>query len=167
MKNFLQENWFKLGILVVLLLVGWAIYTALVVEPERQRAAAEFKASLEQTTKQAQETERQKNLDACLADASTNYSEQWYRECKSEGKLSNQCIDIHELTFKDYLAKYDMTEGEYRQQRNITSTSSFALIIDYISRSDDECSCRLLLANADRIDQTRKDAQDSCYKRYQ
>ena len=165
-KSWLKENWFKLGILSSILLVSGAIYAALVIEPQRREASAEFKASLEKAVQSAKETERQSNIDSCLASAMSSYSDQWYRECKSEGKLTNKCIDIHDLTFKDYLSKYGITEEEYRQERGLKSTSTLEAIFDYIGRQDDECSCRLMLTQADRLNQTLKDGQDACYKRY-
>jgi len=108
--------------------------------------------------------ESEQALNTCISNAESAYSNAWYRECKSSGKLSNKCIDIHELTFTEYLDKYGITEDEYKTQRNITDTNTFSARFDYLGRRDDECSCRLPLDNADRINEMLKDDKDACYR---
>jgi hypothetical protein len=171
MRNWLKENWFRVGILVSILIVAYSVYQVLVVRPdiERQEAAtAKFQADLaeiEQKSQQAiQKEQTKKELDSCLTDASTSYSNQWYRECKGSGLLNNKCIDLHDLGYQQYLDKYALTEEKYKQQRGITSTSTLAGLFDYIGRYNDECSCRLPLSLADRLDGQLKDDKNLCYK---
>ncbi|MEK7499941.1 MAG: hypothetical protein AAB649_05040 [Patescibacteria group bacterium] len=164
-EEFIKKHWFQLGILAVGIFIAWTTYSALVLQPEKARqveAADRARAELADTTRKEQ---AKKDLDSCVADADTKYSNNWYRECKSSGQLTNKCIDVHDLTYQQYLTKYGLTEKEYYAQRGITSTSTFAGLLDYFKR-DDECSCRLPLANADRLSASTKDDKDACYKLY-
>lgn len=155
MESWLKENWFKAGILIALFVVAYSIYYTQVIKPNDEKNAL--------VTERAA---NKKSLDTCLSDADSSYSDNWYRECKSSGALTNKCIDVHELTYQQYLTKYNLTENEYYLQRGITSTSTFAGVFDYVSKMSDECSCRLPLANADRLNATLKDGKDACYKLY-
>jgi hypothetical protein len=131
------------------------------IEQKRQEQSAQ-----ELKEQQAKE-EAGQALNTCLSNASSNYNENWYNECKGRGLASNKCIDMHELTFDEYLKKYNLTEAEYKLQRNITSGSVFAAGFDYYGRwSQDECSCRLPSTTATRLDGLLKDDKDACYKLY-
>ena len=155
MKSFLKENWFKLSIVLVLVPVVYAVYFSLVVAPQKR-------ALQEENIKK----ERKDSISSCITEAETAYSDSWYHECKSSGILSNKCIDIQELSFKEYLTKYHLSEEEYKQQRGITDTGVFAALFEYLGRGDNECSCRLPLANADRLNTVLQNSKDACYKLY-
>lgn len=159
-KNWLKENWFKAGVLLVLLLVAYSIYHVLVVKP-----------GIEKQEMTEAKAEAKKNLDSCISTAESGYSNDWFRECKSRGELSAKCIDIHELTFSDYLDKYGLTPNTYNQERGLSNTNDLSKdyltgVFDYLGRRDDECSCRLPLTNADRLNGTLKENKNACYKLY-
>ena len=105
--------------------------------------------SKEQKEQQAKE-DAKKALESCLSLADTNYSHQWYEECKSQGKLTSECISLHE-----------MTPEEYANQNPDDKIPSFGFIM---AKSD--CLCLLPSDNADRITETRQGDKDGCYKRY-
>lgn len=164
--DFLKDNWFKVGILIAILLIAYSVYQVLVVRPdiERQEAAqAKMLADIEESARKEQ---AKSDLNSCLTSAETNYSNQWYRECKSSNLLSKQCIDLHDLSYEEYLKKYSLTEEQYKTARGITSTSTLAGLFDYFGRYENECSCRLILSLADRINADLKDSKNACYSLY-
>ena len=124
-------------------------------EQQRQEQLAkeeQERQALEQELQEKKEAEQA--LNACLADAESNYHEQWYRECKGQGKLTNRCISLHEMTFE-----------EYAEQNNISDDKRLEALLDFYEERD-ECSCRLPLSNADRINQQLQDDKDECFKKY-
>jgi len=104
--------------------------------------------------KQEDKTKAEKALNTCIADAEEDYSNQWYGECKSQGKLTSRCISLH-----------DMTLEEYAKERNIPDDERFTVFSDFYDEKND-CSCRLLLDNADRINKSLEDDKDRCFKKY-
>lgn len=118
--------------------------------------------------------EAEQALNTCIDTAGSNYYDSWHKECKAQGKLTSKCIDIKELSFDDYLKKYGLTTEEYVKQRNLTpsdpdnSISVFlSAIRDYRTReSGDECSCRLLVSTADRVNESLEQDKAECFKRY-
>lgn len=137
-------------ILIASIVLGGIFFASQVTKQrsiERQQQTKELK---EQEAKQQAE----QALNTCLADADTSYSNQWYRECKSQGKLTNRCISLHDMTF-----------DEYAKEKNIPDGLSFAAFKDFLKEKDD-CSCRLPLDNADRINKILQNDKDECFKRY-
>lgn len=169
--NFIKDNWFKAGILIALLLIAYSIYQVLVVRPQVEKAeeraekvAAQAAADFKEASKKEQ---AKKDLNSCLSDADTNYDVNWFNACKTAGSMSKTCIDLHDLTYQEYLKKYNLTEAGYRERYGITSTSSFAGIFDYLDRyKKQDCSCGLIRTTADRLDGMHKDDKNSCYIRY-
>ncbi len=160
MKNWLKENWFKVGLLVVLLILGLSFayyYIVFLPKKEQNRLAQEIQKQTLQESKEIKEREKtQSLLDECLADAETSYSDQWYGECKSQGKITSKCISLKEMTF-----------NEYAKQNNIPDDGKERLdaMFDFFKQQN-ECSCRLPLANADRINGSLEKSKDECFKRY-
>src|SRR4051812_43664076 len=70
MKEFIEKNWFKLGIIIAVLILAYSIYYSLVVRPERQAMQAENLR-----------IENQANLQSCLDIADTTYSINWSTAC--------------------------------------------------------------------------------------
>lgn len=168
-KYWLKENWFRTGILVVLLVVAYSIYHVLVVRPDievKEAAEAKMQAELSESSRKAKASE---DLNSCIQNAESLYSRNWNRECKSRGELSSKCIDIQGLSFNDYLDKYDLTPAKYNQQRGLSNTGELskdflAGAIDYLKRREDECSCRLPLTISDRLDDSLKEEKNICYR---
>jgi len=96
--------------------------------------------------------ETEQALNTCIVNAESSYSDQWYGECKSQGKLTSRCISLKEMTLDEY------------EKQNPDKTKLDAIIDFYKER--DECSCRLPLDNADRINKTLQDNKDECFKKY-
>lgn len=144
-------------ILIASIVVGGFYYAGEVnkqnsIEKQQAIQLQEEKAKADQV-KQAQEQAKQ-GLTTCLATAETTYSDNWYSECKSEGKLTDRCISLH-----------DMTYDEYAKQNNI-SKSDLLKGIDAFYKEKADCSCRLLLDNADRINKTLEDNKADCFRQY-
>lgn len=146
-KSWLAKNYFKVGILVAILVVSYSFYYTLVKRPEIEKQREQVDRALEKA-------DAKRFLNTCIADADSSYSDQWYRECKGQGELTNRCISLHEMTF-----------DEYAKQNNIQQDKRLDAFIDFIKEKD-KCSCRLPLANADRINKTLQDNKDECFRRY-
>lgn len=67
-------------------------------EIEQEKQAQATKKLKEKKAKE----EAEQALDACMAEAEEQYSDAWYRECKSRGKLTSRCISLKEMTFEEY-----------------------------------------------------------------
>lgn len=177
MKEFIKDNWFKLCFAVSVVLIGFSVFYYFVIFiPEKERMKAE-QAKQEQVDKELKEQkdkeESESALNNCISNAEKKYSDMWHKECKTQGKLTNECIDINELSFDEYLKKYGLTTDDYIEQRNLTPSDTnnlisarFSATIDYIKRSEDECSCRLLTSTADRFDEILEKDKAECFTRY-
>jgi len=110
----------------------------------------------QQITKEIKEQQAKKEteqaLNTCIVNAESSYSDQWYKECKSQGKLTSRCISLKKMTLDEY------------EKQNPDKTKLDAIIDFY--KEQDECSCRLPLDNADRINKTLQDNKDECFKKY-
>lgn len=108
---------------------------------------------------QQEQTTRKQKLDACLSDAFSSYSETWYSNCKSLGRLTDNCISLHDMTFEDYAKQNNipsMTED---------STKYWAAWTDFYKKRND-CSCLLPTSNADSYNKTLADDKALCAKLY-
>ncbi|MFW6026652.1 MAG: hypothetical protein ACOCRX_09945 [Candidatus Woesearchaeota archaeon] len=140
------------------------------IEIEREKQERIDKELKEQEAKE----EEQQALNDCISDAEYNYQYRWYKECKALGKLTNKCIDFSELSFMEYLEKYELTLEDYIKERNLMSDpedgsgANFATaIIDYSLReTSEECSCRLPISTADRFNETLEKNKTECFKMY-
>lgn len=171
-SDWIKENWFKAGLLILGLIIAYSFYHTLVIRPsiERERKDAEL-AKEELTEEQdrlneeARKEQLKLNLDSCLADAGEQYSNNWFGECKTRGLISQWCIKAQPLDFKSYLKENNLTTEEYAEQRNLDINDKLATWSDYLKRKED-CSCSLPRYNADRLDVGLKDDKDNCYKLY-
>jgi len=134
---------------------------------KQEQLAKDFKE--QQAKKEAEQA-----LNTCIGNAEESYSNKWYSECKAQGKLTNKCIDIKELSFDEYLKKYGLTTEEYVKQRNLTPADPsnpvsvrLSASFDYILKRPSECSCRLSINTyADRFNKSLADDKAECLKRY-
>jgi len=158
MRIFLKDNWFQVIIALAIILVAISVFYYFVIFIPQKEQARIDQQKQEQLAKDQKEQEAKQQaeqaLNTCLADASTSYSDQWYRECKSQGKLTNRCIALH-----------DMTLEEYAKEKNITADKQFTVWGDFYKEKNG-CSCRLPLDNADRINKSLQDDKDECFKKY-
>jgi len=163
-------NAVKISIVLAVLLVSFAIfYHYVIFLPQKEEAKLEQQRQ-EQLTKELKEREEQEALDACIANAEKKYNDQWNKECKALGRLTSSCIDIHELSFSEYLDKYDLNPETYNQQRELPVTGEaedfIVGLFDYFERRNDECSCRLPISTADRFGERLDEAKAECFKRF-
>lgn len=166
-------------ILIASLILGGFFYASQVNKQRSIERQQEIKIEQEKQAKK----EAQQALNTCITNATVNYSDRWYRECKAQGKLTSKCIDINELSFDEYLKKYNLTIEEYTRERNLTPDPRMRDLIprdpddpysvvwitasfDYIKRASEECSCRLLASTADRFNEGLEKDKAECFKRY-
>ena len=57
----------------------------------------------EELKKEAED--KQVILNACLRNAELIYYDNWINECKSQGLLSDSCIELTDMTFDEYMNK--------------------------------------------------------------
>lgn len=96
METFLKENWFKFGVLLALIFIGWVGYQALVVQPQEVRAEKQMEEAsktVDAVQKAAQEAQdaaiKERKLQICLSAADENYQANFESYCISEGRGSN------------------------------------------------------------------------------
>lgn len=145
-------------ILIASIILGGFFYASQVnkqrsIERQQQiKVGQEKQDQLAKVIKEQQaKEETEQALNTCIANAEESYSNYWYKECKSQGKLTSRCISLHEMTFK-----------EYQKEKGFEGLEGFAAYY----KERDECSCRLLLDNADRINKSLQDDKDECFKKY-
>lgn len=160
-------------ILIASIVLGGLFYASQVSKQRSIEKQQQIKIEQEKQDQLAKELKEQQAkeeaeqaLNTCIVDASSDYSDRWHKECKAQGKLTSRCIDIKELSFDEYLKKYDLSVDEYKAQRNIADDNALAPFLDYFKRRSDECSCRLLVSTADRFNESLEKDKDDCFKRY-
>lgn len=151
-------------ILIASIILGGFFYASQVNKQksiERQQQVKIEQEKQDQLDKELKEQEAKEQaeqaLNTCIANAEESYSNQWYRECKSQGELTNKCISLNEMTLEEY-------EKQYKKQ-NPDKTGFFDAIFAF-SKERGECSCRLPLDNADRINKSLQNDKDECFKKY-
>lgn len=166
-------------ILIASIVIGGFIFATQVIKQqsiERQQQIKMEQEKQEELKEQQTKEEAEQALNACIADAESNYFDRWHRECKAQGKLTSKCIDIKELSFDEYLKKYGLTAEQYARERNLKPTDydapndptsvRFLASLDYKLKRQVECSCRLTSIYADRFNESRDKDKAVCFKRY-
>jgi len=155
--NILSKLSLPATILIASIILGGFFYAT---ELNKQRSI-ESQQQIEIETRKQKELKEQEDkaeaerlLDTCLYDAEVNYSNRWYRECKSRGELTQRCIYLQETTLADYL-----------EENNLSLEGNPEVFDEYIKEKDG-CSCRLPLDSADRINQSREDDKVLCFRKY-
>jgi len=144
-------------ILIASLVIGGFYYASEVNKQKSIERQQQIKIEQEKQDKLAEQEakdEAKQALDTCIADAEKSYSDNWFRECKSQGLLTDRCIDLNDMTF-----------DEYAEQNNIPQDKKFEAIDDFYKEKGD-CSCRLILANADRLNEGLEKDKEVCFKKY-
>lgn len=150
-------------ILVASLILGGFFYASQVNKQrsiERQQQIKIDQEKQDQLAKELKEQqakeEAEQALNACIATVEENYSSQWFRECKAQGKVTSRCIAIKELTFDEYAKKYNIQENK---DKPLEAMLTFF-------KEQNECSCRLPSYRADSINETLQNNKDECFKKY-
>ena len=146
----------KTAILVALILglsvVGYGYlnisYKNKVFEAEQARKTREWLAE------EAEKGKRERELKDCLWDADEAYSYRWSKECEAQGKLTDRCISLGEMTF-----------DKYAEQNNIPPDKRLDAAEEFYKGQED-CYCRMPSANADSINETLEKRKEECFKKY-
>ncbi|MDA1334778.1 MAG: hypothetical protein O2794_02035 [bacterium] len=157
-------------ILIASIILGGFFYASQVNKQRfierQQQIKTETELAKELKEQQAKE-EAELALNTCRANAQEKYHKRWHNECKAQGELTNKCIDIKELSYDEYLTKYELTDEEYKKQRSITDPSKIAGLLDYFERQDNECSCRLAIdPYVNLFNKGLADDKAECLRRY-
>ncbi len=96
MKNFIAENWFKLGILVILLLFSMSLFYYLVIFLPHKQELAETKKEQEQLNKEQEKVNAKKEVYrkecAKTEEENTKSFEDFINTC-SRGNSVDYCVD--------------------------------------------------------------------------
>jgi hypothetical protein len=84
--NWIKENWFKLGILLILLFIAWTFYYKLVVLPGIESNREQAQATLKELKEKSERESIEASRNRCLSAADIDYSLNWNSACKSLGK---------------------------------------------------------------------------------
>lgn len=93
-------------------------------------------------------------LDICISNAEQEYSDQWFSECESLGKLTEKCTSL-----------YKSTEFEWYKEKKSKGVTENLSTADYYKELN-ECTCRLPLEIADRITKKQENDKNECFRRY-
>lgn len=154
----LKNNWLKIAVLIMVLIVGSSIfyYFAIslpakdikIIKLQQQENVANERR--EQEAKEETE-KRTEDLNNCIWGAGYEYTFGWLHECEKLNLLSQACIS----------------------ERNKINDSATTLPYDdwksaIINKSKtwDSCSCKLPHDIATNLDTERKDARNECYLKY-
>ena len=150
------------------------------IEIEQKRQEQLDKGLKEQEAK----TEAEQVLNTCLANANESYSNNWFRVCKSQGRLTRRCISLHDMTLEEYEKEKNTPDDKKLTAEDIKRRQDYARDVlgwseDEIQRGTsvemaktdfykekDECFCGLPLDNADRINKVLQDDKDECFRKY-
>jgi hypothetical protein len=147
-----------------IILGGFILVTQIIKQQsiERQQRFEIEQKKQEQVVKEIKEKqakeENQKALEACLFGAETNYNDNWYDACEIAGKLTKRCIEIHNMTYDDYLNE-NPPSHYLESQDYLEQTADF-------NKEKEGCSCSLPSIQSNRIDKARQDDKDECFKKY-
>ncbi len=158
-------------ILIASLVIGGFYYAGEVNKQKSIERQQEIKLQEERTkqdqvkqeqvqAKQEQDKTKQA-LDACITSAETNNFNYWYRECKSENRLTDRCISLHDMTFEEYAKQNNIPNLQVQgKSLNLKAIGDF-------NKEKFECgNCSLPFGNGDRIIKSLQDDKDRCLKEY-
>lgn len=152
-------------ILIASLVIGGFYYASEVNKQRSIERQQEIKIQEEKTktdqTKQEQKQAKQ-SLDTCLATAESNNHEYWYRECKSEGKLTDKCISLHDMTFEEYAKQNNILNLQDPQGKSL----NLKAMGDFYKEKYECGNCSLPFGNGDRINKSEQDDKAECFKKY-
>jgi len=153
-------------IIIASLILGGFFYASQVNKQrsiERQQQVEIEQKKQEQLAKELKEQEAkeeaEQTLSSCINEAEERYSDQWYRECKGQGRLTDRCISLHEMTFDEYAEQNNIPSGAENLEKRLDAIADFYDEID-------ECSCRLPESYADDIGDYRDKLKDECFRKY-
>lgn len=152
--GFLKNNLLVVAISASLLIVSSSLGYYYVFYIPKKDAQKIEQQNLENQQQKEEGDSRQRSLSLCLSQADQNYHDNWNSECKSQGKLSDSCIKLLDMTFDEYADKNDIPSDKRLDA------------IDEFYNKRDECSCRLSFTHSDRIDGWKEKEKDECYKKF-
>ncbi len=128
------------------------------IEQEKQvQLDKELKAQEDEEKAEQEKKKSKLELDDCISDAEQGYSDNWHRECKVRGKLSERCISLYKMTFSDYL------EDTGTDKEDIDAGLK---AYDDFSNEKSDCSCMLPTTIANGLGENKDNLKDNCFKKY-
>lgn len=131
----------------------------------QEQQAKYLKEQQDKLDEQAANAKREQNISDCLSNAEENYSKNWFASCKTLGRLTSKCISLNELTYEEY-----WKQNAPKIDENLSADEKVKIVTDFVAdynKEKEECLCTLPAATATRWDDTLKDSEDACYKRYE
>jgi len=159
-KQFVSRHWFQLAILVVVFFIAWIVYNALVIQPNqarREEAAMTIAAQLDAQTK---ESERQANLDQCLAESEYEKTSSHLWLCSSLERVPKSCGEVFGGASSIFEAL-----GNYRAHFK-TTASDEPTLFEKFDVYIETCNCGLEKYRRDEIDQEKSERDKLCLAKY-
>ncbi len=178
-EDFIIKHWFQLSILVVVLFITWTAYSALVLQPEKDR---QEEASRQEAIKIA-EQEKQEKLETCLAESEYERNTGHIALCGDPniGSSPTSCRRVFGGT-KNYSELLDKFSEEFPNSLpEIPDTLSLSSseeekykilseIVDknaqIVSNYWEKCNCGLAKYRRDELDTERKTRDTLCLQKY-
>lgn len=123
-KGWLSINWFKLSLVIGVLLAIGVLYNALVTVPREKMAQQEAYRIQQEASAKAQAIDKINQRDECLRIAEMNYRSNWAAACKSQADrmkilgYTNKIADNSGSPDCSLLTGKDVT-ASYTEQKNL------------------------------------------------
>lgn len=171
LKSFLEEHWFKSGILIIGIFIAWILYNTFVVQPqqsldmEAQRIAEE----------KEEEQNRKDNLATCLEESEYQRQTSHLAICgdPNVGYSKKACFDVfsgqssyfgvllsYRETFPDSMLTASSDSDETERAAIIAKNS------DILQSFWDECNCGLEKYRRDELDLKKEKRDEICFQKY-
>lgn len=127
-KTQLNKTYIIIAVIIGIVILGYDALNFLSREKDRQLEQSKLqRIKQEQDQAKQDQTQAKQALDICLATAETNYSDNWYTECKSQGRLTDRCISLHDMTFEEYAKQNNILNLQDPQGKslNLKAMSDF------------------------------------------
>lgn len=162
-SQFVRENWFKLGILLVGIIIAWIVYNALVVQPRNQARFEEGKVAAEKEAEQ----KRADSLQTCLAESEYLRSASHLALCgdPNVGRTGKSCYNVFSgaTSYLDALGSY---KAEFNELDSDNYADNSLRIAQAFSDFRDKCNCGLEKYRRDALDTEKDKRDDICFKTY-
>lgn len=167
-KNIDVNKAIKLSIIISVLLISFSFFYYYVIflpKKEQTRINTEKQEQFSKELKEEREKkEAEQALNTCIATVEENYSNQWLKECKAQGKLSSSCIALVGMTREEYIEKNKTPIEEYSDP--IKYLENLETLLVNRNKKLAECSCSLPLSLADRVNDSLEKNKNECFKKY-
>jgi len=151
---WLQDNWFKLALVLVIPITTVVLIYGFVIYPERirqqEKAAEQIRADFEAIQAKAREEERVENLKSCLDNSESQETYAHLAYCGSNNRAPQWCSDV-----------YSGAENILDVINNLKDVKTEKYLA--IEEAFDQCNCSLEGWIRDGFKEDKADKDKQCY----